>query len=88
MDSPSVLLVTMQLSLLVAGQVAEGDRAQVLTLMSPLVYSFLDVGSQDISYPIDTKRSGIHGRLDLKPVDNDDCSRNLRGSNPRYRGLG
>ncbi len=41
---------------------------------------------EDIGYSIETKRSGIHGRLDLKPVDSDDCSRNLRGSNPRYRG--
>ena len=34
-----------------------------------------DLLGQDIGYPIDTKRSDIHGRLDLKPVDNDDDSR-------------
>ena len=45
-----------------------------------------DLLGKDIGYSIETKRSGIHGRLDLKPVDSDDCSRNLRGSNPRYRG--
>ncbi len=52
---------------------------------SGLPHPSRDLLGKDIGYSIDTKRSGIHGRLDLKPVDNDDCSRSLRGSNPHYR---
>ena len=42
---------------------------------------------QDISYPIDTKNLGIHGRLGLKAVDHDDCSQSLGWFNPPRAGL-
>ena len=58
-----------------AGEVAEGDAADSLVLDGALFQALLYVLGQDIGYPIDTKRSDIHGRLDLKPVDNDDDSR-------------
>ena len=41
---------------------------------------------QDISYPIDTKNLGIHGRLGLKAVDHDDCSQSLGWFNPPRAG--
>ena len=41
---------------------------------------------EDISYPIDTKNLGIHGRLGLKAVDHDDCSQSLGWFNPPRAG--
>ena len=45
-----------------------------------------DLLGQDISYPIDTKNLGIHGRLGLKAVDHDDCSQSLGWFNPPRAG--